>query len=787
MTLRSKLALFISLLLLSIAAFAMEPFVIKDIKIEGLQRTEPGTVFNYLPVQVGDTMTEDKSSEAIKSLYRTGFFKDVRIESDQDMLLITVQERPSIADIQFSGNKAFQSDKLKEGMKGIGLAEGQIYDKSKLEFAEQEIKKQYLAQGKYTATVKTSASPLERNRVAIRFDIEEGIVSRIKEINVVGNQIYTKSDVTAEFELKTTNWLSWWYKDDQYSKQKLTSDLEKLKSFYMNRGYLEFAIDSTQVSITPEKDDVYITINISEGPKYKVSEVKLAGDLQQVPQSELQNLIKIKKDDIFDRGKITESTKAMNSRLGNDGFAFSNVNAIPEINKEEHTAAFTFFVDPGRKVYVRRIDIEGNERTRDDVIRREFRQVESGWYAADKIDRSKVRLNRTQFFSDVNIETPAVPGSTDQVDLKVKVTERNTGSVMFGAGLSSSEGLVGSFNVTQANFLGTGDRVSAQINTGSVNKTYALSVTQPFYTPEGISRSYDVYRRDVNTSSLNVVTYNTSSYGAGIRFGVPLSEKNAISYGLTFDNTEVSHLTSDSPYRYRQYCQKINGSSEGCTVNSLTLALGWSDDSRDNILFPKSGELRRINGEVTTPGLDMQMYKLTLQETWYKHIGLLDMFSDKKDLTLMLNGQFGYANSYGGSAFPFYKNFYVGGVNTVRGYAQGSIGPVCLAGDTSCSSGNSTSNQFLGGNKQIVANAELFLPVPFIKNNDQFRLSAFIDAGNVYSTDQSVALGDLRYSVGMGVLWVSPFGPLKLVYAKPFNNQSTDKTESIQFQMGQQF
>ena len=779
MTLRSKLALFISLLLLSIAAFAMEPFVIKDIKIEGLQRTEPGTVFNYLPVQVGDSMTEDKSAEAIKSLYRTGFFKDVRIEADQDILLITVQERPSIADIQFSGNKAFQSDKLKEGMKGIGLAEGQIYDKSKLEFAEQEIKKQYLAQGKYTATVKTSASPLERNRVAIRFDIEEGIVSRIKEINVVGNQLYTKSDVTSEFELKTTNWLSWWYKDDQYSKQKLTSDLEKLKSFYMNRGYLEFSIDSTQVSITPDKEDVYITINISEGPKYKVSDVKLAGDLQQVPEGELQNLIKIKKDDIFNREKITESTKGMNARLGNDGFAFSNVNAIPEINKEEHTASFTFFVDPGRKVYVRRINIEGNERTRDDVIRREFRQVESGWYAADKIDRSKVRLNRTQFFSGVNIETPAVPGTTDQVDLKVKVTEKNTGSIMFGAGLSSSEGIVGSFNVTQANFLGTGDRVSAQINTGSVNKTYALSVTKPFYTPEGISLGYDVYRRVVNTSSLNVVTYNTSSYGAGIKFGVPLSEKNAISYGLTLDNTEVSALSADSPVRYQQYCQKVSGSSTGCSMNSLTASLGWSNDSRDDILFPKKGELRRVSGEIATPGLDLQIYKLTLQETWYKDV--------TKDLTVMLNGQFGYANSYGGKEFPFYKNFYVGGVNTVRGYAQGSIGPVCLVGDTSCGSNTSTSNMFMGGNKQIVANAELFMPVPFIKNNNQFRLSAFIDAGNVYSLDQSLTLGDLRYSAGMGVLWVSPFGPLKLVYAVPFNNKSTDKTESIQFQMGQQF
>jgi outer membrane protein insertion porin family len=543
----------------------------------------------------------------------------------------------------------------------------------------------------------------------------------------------------------------------------------------MNRGYLEFSIDSTQVSITPDKDDVYITINISEGPKYKVSDVKLAGDLQQVPESELQSLIKIKKDDIFNREKVTESTKGMNARLGNDGFAFSNVNAIPEINKEEHTASFTFFVDPGRKVYVRRIDIEGNQRTRDDVIRREFRQVESGWYAADKIDRSKVRLTRTQFFSDVNIETPAVPGSTDQVDLKVKVTERNTGSIMFGAGLSSSEGIIGSFNVTQANFLGTGDRVAAQVNTGRVNKTYSLSVTKPFYTPEGISLSYDIYRRDVNTSSLNVVTYNTSSYGAGIRFTVPLSEKNAISYGLTLDSTEVSNLVvGTSPTRYIQYCSDVTGASNstGCSMTSLVASLGWSKDSRDNILMPKNGEFSRVSGEISAPGLDIQMYKLTLQETWYKGLN--------KNFTVMLNGQFGYANSYGGKEFPFFKNFYVGGVNTVRGYRQGALG----AYQTGTGSND---NIFLGGNKQIIANAELFMPVPFLKNNDQFRLSAFVDAGNVYGHDESINLSDLRYSAGMGLMWVSPFGPLKLVYAKPFNNQITDKTESIQFQMGQQF
>ena len=782
MTLRSKLALFVSLLVLSIAAFAMEPFVIKDIKIEGLQRTEPGTVFNYLPVQVGDTMTEDKSSEAIKSLYRTGFFKDVRIEADQNILLITVQERPSIADIQFSGNKMFQTDKLKESLKSVGLVEGQIYDKTKLEFMEQEIKKQYLSLGKYTASVKTTTSPLERNRVAIRFDIEEGIISRIKEINIVGNQVYQKLDLISQFQLQTTNWLSWWYKDDQYSKQKLTADLETLKSFYMNRGYLEFSIDSTQVSITPDKEDVFITINISEGPKYKVSNIKIAGDLLQVPENELQKLIKIKKDDIFNREKVTETTKAMNNRLGNDGFAFSNVNAIPDINKDEHTASFTFFVDPGRKVYVRRIDIEGNTRTRDEVIRREFRQVESGWYAADKIERSKERLKRTQFFSDTNIETPAVPGTTDQVDLKVKVTERNTGSIMFGAGLSSQEGVIGSFNVTQANFLGTGDRVSAQVNTGRINRTYALSMTQPFFTPEGTALSYDLYRRDMNASRVTFATYDTSSIGAGFRFSVPFAERNAFSYGLTFDNTEVENLNSDlAPIRFINYCRKVRGSANvtGCSMNSLTASVGWTEDSRDDILFPKKGGLRRVNAEISTPGLDIQMYKLTLQESVYKEI--------TNDLTFMINGQVGYADSYGGKEFPFFKNFYVGGVNSLRGYRISAVGPVCRAGDTACGSTNQGRDMFLGGTKQLVGSAELFMPVPFLKNNNQFRLSAFIDAGNVYEESESIRLSSLRYSAGLGVMWISPFGPLKLIVAQPFNDKPTDRTEVIQFQMGQQF
>ncbi|MES2500075.1 MAG: outer membrane protein assembly factor BamA [Pseudomonadota bacterium] len=747
-------------------ALALEPFVVKDIRVEGLQRTEAGTIFNYLPVQVGDTMNDEKATQAIKSLYNTGFFKDVRIEAEGEVLVVTVQERSAISKIEFTGNKSFPSDKMTEGLKQIGISEGLIFDKSQLDRAEQEIKRQYLSQGKYSATVKAIVSPLERNRVAVKFEIEEGVVAKIRDINIVGNNAYTTEDLRAEFLLTTPNWMSWWNKDDQYSKQKLTADLETLKSFYMNKGYLEFSIDSTQVSISPDKQDIYITVNITEGEKYTISDVKLAGELQ-VPESELKPLIKIAKDDTFNRQLITETSKAISDRLSNEGYAFSNVNAIPEINKENHTAAFTFFVDPGKRVYVRRINLTGNTRTRDSVLRREMRQLESAWYAGDKIERSKVRLERLQYFDNVDIETPAVPGTTDQVDLNLNVTERSTGSVQFGAGLSSNEGVVFGVTVNQQNFLGTGNRVAAQVNTGKVNTTYSLSFTDPYFTPDGVSRGFDVYRRDVNTRSLDIGTYNSSSYGAGVRFGLPLTERDFFSAGITADITKIE-LASNSPKQYLDFC----GNTSGCDSNSLQLALGWTHDSRDNTLFPNKGVLQRLTAEATVPGLDLQYYKLEYKHAWFKEV--------YKDVTFMLNGELGYAEAYGGKAYPFFKNFYVGGVNSVRGFDNGAIGPR----DFDPTTGQDFA---VGGTRRVVGNAEVFIPVPLLKNSSQFRLSAFVDAGNVYADNESLSLGELRYSTGVGISWFSPFGPLKLVLAKPLNAQDGDRTQTLQFQLGQQF
>ena len=748
------------------SAFALEPFVVKDIRVEGIQRTEAGTVFTYLPVKVGETMNDELATQAIKALYGTGFFKDVRIEAENDVLVVTVQERSAIAQIDLSGNKSLPSDKMKEGLKQIGIAEGQIFDKSQLDRAEQEIKRQYLSQGKYGATVKTVVSPLERNRVAVRFDIEEGAVSKIRNINIVGNNAFTMDDLRAQFMLTTPNWMSWWNKDDQYSKQKLNADLEALRSFYMNQGYLEFNIDSTQVSITPDKKDIYITVNITEGQKYKISEVKLAGDTI-IPEEELKKLIQLQAGDTFSREKVTQTSKAISDRLSDEGYAFSNVNPVPEVNKEEHTAAFTFFVDPGKKVYIRRINIVGNARTRDEVVRREVRQLESAWYSSAKINRSKERLVRTQYFSDVNVETPAVPGTADQVDINISVTEQSTGSVQFGAGLSSSEGVVFGVTVNQNNFLGTGNRVTAQVNTGKINTTYSLSYTDPYFTPDGVSRGFDVYRRDVDTSSISSVgTYATSSYGAGVRFGIPLNERDGFNFGLATDFTTVD-LSSQSPKQYIDFC----GNTKGCSSDSVVASAGWTHDSRDSIQYTTSGVLQRLSGEVSLPVLDLQYYKVNYKHTWYTPIS--------KDFTFSLNGEIGYADSYGNEKYPFFKNFFMGGVGSVRGYNNGSLGPRDFDPVTE-------QDFAVGGTKSLLGNAELYFPVPGI-NSKQFRLSVFADAGNVYAKDEAYNLGDLRYSTGLGISWFSPFGPLKLVFAKALNSKPGDDTQILQFQLGQQF
>ncbi|MEO1765687.1 outer membrane protein assembly factor BamA [Thiobacter aerophilum] len=745
---------------LSRAAFAFEPFVVKDIRVEGIQRTEAGTVFSYLPVKVGETFDEEKSAAAIKALYATGFFSDVRLEVQDGVLIVQVQERPAIGQIDIFGAKEFSKDQLKTGLKEVGLAESRIFDRALLDKAEQELKRQYLARGKYGVEIKTTVTPLERNRVAIRFDISEGEVAKIRQINIVGAQAFREKDLLELMNLSTPNWLSWYTKNDQYSKQKLAGDLETLRSFYLNRGYMDFAIESTQVQITPDKKDIYITINIHEGPRYTLSDIKVAGELL-IPEDELRKLVKVKSGEVFSRERITETTKAISDRLGNEGYAFANVNAVPEVDRERQRVAFTFFIDPGRRVYVRQVRISGNTRTRDEVIRREMRQIEGGWYSAAKINRSKERIDKLDYFKEVNIETPAVPGTTDQVDVNVRVEEKPTGSIMAGAGFSSGEGLILSGSVSQANVLGSGNFLAVQANTSKVNTVYALSYTNPYYTDDGLSLGFDIYTRKVDSTALSVTTYTTSSQGLGLRLGVPIAETDSIGFGLGYEHTKSTVDTTASPV----YAQFV--STFGNSYSILRGDASWARDTRDSRLYPMKGRLQRAVGEIGLPGAELNYVKLTYQHQWLTPLS--------RDTALLLNGEVGWAKGLLGDPFPFFKNYYAGGVTSVRGYKAGTIGPKDNLG------------QAIGGTRRIIGNAEYLFPLPGLKNDKSARLSAFLDAGAVYGPDAKVSLGDLRYSAGIALSWVSPVGPLKFSLAKALNPKPDDKTEVFQFQLGSVF
>ena len=748
-----------TLLASSVAAF--DPFVVRDIRVEGIQRTEAGTVFSYLPVKVGDTLTEDKASQAIKALFATGFFKDVRLEVEGEVLVVLVDERPAISSLDFVGTKAFDKEQLRKGLREVGLAESRIFDRSLVERAEQELKRQYLSQGYYAAEITTTVTPLERNRVGITFAVNEGDIAKIRQINIVGATAFEEKELLKQFTLRTPGWLTWYTKTDQYSKQKLSADLEVLRSWYLDRGYLEFNIDSTQVSISPDKQDIYITVNISEGDKYAVSGVKLAGELL-LPEDELLKMLTIKPGALFSREEVTNTTKAISERLSNDGYAFANVNAAPEVDKDKKQVAFTLFVDPGRRVYVRRIQVQGNTRTRDEVIRREMRQMEAAWYDGEKINKSRTRVDRLGYFDEVTVETPAVPGTTDQVDLHVNVKEKPTGNMMLGAGLSSSEGLVFSGSVNQENLFGSGKHVGIGFNTSEINKLYSFSYTDPYHTVDGISRGFDAYYKDTDTdsNSIAVATYGTKSLGGGVRYGFPIGEDDRINFGIAFDSTTIK-TTANSPVRYQQY--------DGERFSGLIASLGWSKETIDSRIYPMKGYFASIGGEMGMGG-SLRYYRANLQYKQYFPYG--------RDYTLMLNGELGFADGMGGRTLPFYKYYYAGGVGSVRGYKSGSLGPI----------DNSGTDDRLGGNRRFVANAEFLFPMPGSGQDKSLRLGAFVDAGRVWG-GHAAYLGDdgMRYSAGLSLAWTSPLGPLKFSLAQPLNKKSEDETQRLQFQMGTLF
>lgn len=757
-------------------AFAFDPFVVKDIRVEGIQRTEAGTVFNYLPVKVGDTFDEGQAAEAIRALFATGFFRDVKIEAENDVIVVIVDERPAIAQIDFVGIKEFDKDALKKSLREVGLAESRIFDRALLDKAEQELKRQYLSRGKYAATITTTVTPLERNRVGINFTVDEGDVAKIRQISIVGAKAVEEDDLLDVFQLTTPGWLTWYTKNDQYSRQKLSADLENLRSYYLDRGYLDFNIDSTQVSITPDKKDIYITVNVTEGERYTVTGVRFTGDLI-LPESEYLALTTVKPGEIFSRERLTETTKAITDRLGNEGYAFANVNAAPEVDKEKREVAFTVFVDPGRRVYVRRINVGGNTKTRDEVVRRELRQMEGAWYDAAAINKSRTRVDRLGFFDEVNVETPPVPGTTDQVDVNMTVKERATGNLMLGAGFSSSEKVVLSASISQQNLFGSGNALTLGLNTSKSSRTYALSFTDPYYTVDGVSLGWDVYHRTYDPSeSYSVAPYKTVSTGAGLRLGYPIAEDDSINFGLTLDRTRITTY-EESPSLYKRFCIDydgcdINGVGE-VSVNSLTASAGWARDSRDSFLYPRKGVYQRANLEVAIPPGKLRYTKLNYQ---YQH-----WFPFGRDYALMLNGDVGWANGYGGKEVPFYKNFYAGGIGSVRGFEQSTLGPKDND-PTSSSYGDA-----LGGSRKIVGNAEFYFPMPGSGSDRSFRVSAFLDAGYVWGSSDKVKFGDLRYSTGLAFAWNSPIGPLKFSLGMPLKKESGDEIQRFQFQLGSIF
>lgn len=752
------------LALLSPLSFAYSPFVVKDIRVEGVQRTEAGTVFNYLPIRIGDSVGEEVVTQAVKALYATGFYRDVRIEVEKDVLVVIVDERPAIAQIAFSGNKEFDAKALLKGLKEIGLAESRTFDRSQMDKAEQEIKRLYLTKSYYGAVVKATVSPLERNRVAINFEISEGEVARIKNIRIIGAKAFKEDRLLDLMSLEETGGVFAWFRNAKYSKQQLLADIEEIRSWYLDRGYLNFSVESTQVSITPDKRDVYVSLAINEGALYRIGSIKLAGELL-VPEPELRALVNLKSGEIYSRSRVNDVTRAIADRLGNDGYAFANVNAVPEVDEEKRTVSLTLFVDPARRAYVNRINISGNSRTRDEVVRREMLQMESAWFDRTKVEKSKARVNRTGFFEDASIDTVPVAGAVDQVDLNVSVKERSTGSLTVGVGYSATERLSLMGSISQNNLFGSGNALSLSVNTGRVNRAMSLSYDNPYWTEDGVSRGFDVYQRKSDTRSLAVAGYKSESIGTGVRFGVPIGLEERVFLGVSVDHTKIETF-ADSPIQYRNFVERFGNAN-----STLLTTVGWSSDSRDSFLYPTTGLYQRVNSEAAIPPAGMQYAKLNYQLQRY--------FALDRSYTLMLNTDFGWATGYGGKPVPFYKNYYAGGIGSVRGYRDNSLGA-----KVTDSNGN-PSNETLGGTRRWLGTAEIFFPMPGSKDKDRsMRLSTFVDAGVLWGLGQGFALSDIRYSAGVGVHWMSPLGPLKFSFGVPLRKKPGDEAQRFQFTVG---
>lgn len=739
--------------------WAVDPFTVRDIRVEGLQRVEPGTVFASLPFRVGDQYNDEKGSAAIRALFALGLFKDVRLEVVGDVLIVAVEERPTVADVDFAGTREFDKDTLKKALREIGLTEGRPYDQALADRAEQELKRQYINRSLYGAEVVTTVTPIERNRVNLTFTVTEGEPTRIKELRIVGNKTYTEGTLKGLMDLDTGGWLSWYTKSDRYSRTKLNADLEALRSYYLQRGFLEFRIDSTQVAISPDKQDISITVNITEGERYAVSSVRLEGDYLG-KEDEFKSLVKIKPGEPYNADQVAETTKAFTDYFGNFGYAFAQVEARPEIDRVNNRVAFVLAAEPSRRAYVRRINVSGNNRTRDEVIRREFRQFEASWYDGEKIKLSRDRIDRLGFFRDVNVETSDVPGAPDQVDLNITVVERPTGSLQLGAGFSSAERLALSFSIKQENAFGSGNYLGVEVNTSKYNRTFVFNSVDPYFTSDGISRSFDLYHRTSRPYDDQGGNYQLVTSGVGLRFGIPFSELDTVFFGGSLERTQIKPGTN-IPATYLAFAERF-----GYTSSAVPLSIGWSRDGRDSTLVPTSGRYQRLAGEWGVAG-DARYLRGNYQYQQYIPIN--------KQYTFAFNGELGWGKGLSDRPFPVFKNFYSGGLGSVRGFDQGTLGPKDVTGST------------IGGPKKITLNAEVIAPFPGAGNDRTLRMFGFVDVGNVFGEDEKVRLDDMRASAGVGLSWLSPIGPLRLAIAQPIRKKAGDRIQRIQFQIGTSF
>jgi outer membrane protein insertion porin family len=740
------------------AARAAEPFAIEDIRVEGLQRTDPGTVFASLPFRASDTYTDEKGAAALRALFATGLFKDVRIEIDGKVVVVIVEERSIIAAVSFAGLKEFDNDTLLKALRDSGIGEGLPFDRALVDRAEQEIKRQYLTKSLYGAEVTTTITPLERNRVNVVFTMSEGEAAKIREIRIVGNKVFSQSTLLGLMGRTTGGWLTWYTKTDRYSRSELNADLETLRAYYTNRGYLEFDIESTQVTISPDKQNIGITISVREGQPYTVTAVRLEGSYLG-RDDDFRRAVRIRPGDPYRSADVAATTKAFADLFGQFGYAFARTEARPEIDRAAGQVVVVLNADPQRRVYVRRINVAGNDRTRDEVVRREFRQLESAWYDGDRIKLSRDRVERTGFFLEVDVQTEELPNSPDQVDLTVKVVEKPTGNLLVGAGYSSSDKLSLTASIKQENVFGSGNYLGIEFNTSESNRNLVLSTVDPYWTVDGVSRAIDLFYRTAEPINDQGEEYKLVTPGMAIRFGVPFSDFDTVFFGIGVEQTRIEGTVTNKSYRdYRELY--------GANSTALPLTIGWARDQRDSLLAPTTGKYQRVNLEWSVAG-DVRYLRANLQYQQY--------FPITNRYTLGLNAEVGWGEGLGDKPYPIFKNFYGGGLGSVRTFQQGSLGVVDVT------------NNYIGGNRRLNLNAELYVPVPGSGNDKTFRLFAFTDVGNVWGEDEKITGRSLRASAGIGLSWVSPVGPLKMSWGNPIRSDPKDRIEKFQFQIGTAF